>query len=499
MRSKFLKYNTVTSIIYQIIVIVCGFILPRAIMSSFGSEVNGLVNSITQFLSIVALMDMGVGASVSSTLYKPLAEKSWDNVSVIVTAARRFFKKLAVGLLVYVALLSFAYPFINNSEFDFFYTASLILIISANSFSQFYLGIVDNILIGADQKAYISYISQAAAHLTNTILCVAFIKLGFGIHIVKLITATIYIIRPLLLRMYIKKHYPINRNAQIDEEPLKQKWNAMAQHISECVLDFTDVMILTVFSTLANVSIYSVYNLIAYNMKQFFLTTTNGILSLMGNMWACNEKDKLIVFFDKMEFVIHFAVITVFSCTYVLIVPFISVYTDGINDANYMQPMFAFFICLAHSSHCLRLPYFNLVKAVGHYKETQNCFIISTVINIVISIVLVKHYGLVGVAIGTLIAMLFQTIWLSVYCYKKLLNRSIQLFFKQIFIDVLIYALIVLSTHWAVMESISYFSWIIMAIKVGITSVLISAAVSALFYRGKMLDILNKIIRKSGI
>jgi len=145
------------------------------------------------------------------------------------------------------------------------------------------------------------------------------------------------------------------------------------------------------------------------------------------------------------------------------------------------------------------LPYFNLVKAVGHYKETQNCFIISTVINIVISIVLVKHYGLVGVAIGTLIAMLFQTIWLSVYCYKKLLNRSIQLFFKQIFIDVLIYALIVLSTHWAVMESISYFSWIIMAIKVGITSVLISAAVSALFYRGKMLDILNKIIRKSGI
>ena len=81
MRSKLLKLNTITSLAYQIIAIICGFILPRQILNAFGSDVNGLVNSITQFLQFIGFLELGVGAVVESSLYKPLADH--DNKTII--------------------------------------------------------------------------------------------------------------------------------------------------------------------------------------------------------------------------------------------------------------------------------------------------------------------------------------------------------------------------------------------------------------------------------
>lgn len=494
MQKKLLATNTIISILYQLIVIICGFVLPRVILETFGSEINGLVNSITQFLSIISLMELGVGAVVSSALYGPLAERKWKLVSKIVSSAEKFFKTVAKILLVYVLILVVVYPIINNSNFDRIYTGSLIVIISINSFAQYYIGVVDNIILGADQRAFIVYGTQAIAHLLNTILCIVIMHFGVGIHIVKAVTAGIYLLRPLIVRLYVKKHYLINRKEKYDVDPVGQKWNAIAQHISECVLDSTDVMILTVFSTLSNVSIYYVYNLVVYNLKNFFLiSASSGVLSVLGGLYATNHKTELKKFFNKSEWVIHTLVSLLFGMTSVLIIPFITVYTNNINDANYIQPLFAFMIVLAHASHCLRLPYFLMVKAAGHYKQTQNCFIISTVINIIISIVLVKILGLVGVAIGTLIAMLYQTIRLSLYTYKNLLKKNYLILIKRIIVDSLLFGMIYIICGVLKMTTISYVSWLILAIKVAVISIIITILINLIFDRKEFISTIQAV------
>ena len=82
-RKRRLFYNTISSLIFQLTTIICGFILPRLILTAFGSEVNGLVNSIIQFLGIISFLELGVGAVVQSTLYKPLAEKNYKDEIVL--------------------------------------------------------------------------------------------------------------------------------------------------------------------------------------------------------------------------------------------------------------------------------------------------------------------------------------------------------------------------------------------------------------------------------
>ena len=493
MRGKRLFYNTTSSLVLQLTTIICGFILPRLILNAFGSEVNGLVNSITQFLGIIAFLELGVGAVVQSALYKPLAEKNQDDVSKIISSANKFFTRLGQILLVYVIVLIFVYPRLAGQSFDFVYTATLIVAISISSFAQYFFGIVNRLLLTADQRGYIQYNAQTLAVVINTVACFILIHLGYSIQIVKLTTSLIYLLQPFLIYLYVQYNYNINKKIKYTKEPIPQKWNGIAQHVAAVILDGTDTVVLTLFATLSDVSIYSVYFLVVKGVKQLFMSMTNGITSLIGELWARQELTELKKTFGWTEWVIHTGTTFVFGVTAALIVPFVRVYTLGIDDANYIQPLFAALIVAANAAHCLRLPYNIMILAAGHYKQTQNNYIIAAVINIVVSVFAVKTWGLIGVAIGTLLAMGYQTVWMAWYDSKNLIQWPFANFLKQITVDIITVILCSIVSRMFTMMTISYFGWIINAIEVAVVWLGIMVIINLMFYRDKVLKLVSNL------
>lgn len=498
MRSKGekLALNTVSSLALQVVSVICGFILPRLILETFGSDVNGLVNSITQFLGVITLLDLGVGAVVQSALYKPLADNDTNMISKIYVSANKFFRRLAEILLVYVVLLMIFYPMLVNKSFGHMYTALLIAAICISSFAQYYFGIVNSLLLNADQRGYIQYVAQIITLILNTFACYIIIKLGASIQIVKLTTSLIFLLRPLFLVFYVKKHYSIDKKITYTEEPIKQKWNGMAQHFASYVLNGTDNIVLTMFSTLGNVSIYSVYNVVIIGVKNALLSVTNGFQSLIGEMLAKKETMKLNAFFGFVEWFLHTGTTLVFGCTGVLIVDFVRVYTYGINDADYIQPLFAVLITIANAGHCLRLPYNILILAAGHYKQTQSNYIIAMILNIVVSIATVKMWGLVGVAIGTLIAMAYQTVWMAKYDSKNIICWPFKNFLKQCGVDAITVIIASLATFKIPMLSVSYVSWFLLAIEAFGIWLIISIVINTIFYRERVLSIFIRVKRR---
>lgn len=495
-RGKKLALNTITSLGLQVVSVICGFILPRLILESFGSDVNGLVNSITQFLGVITLLDLGVGAVVQSALYKPLADNDTNMISKIYVSANKFFRRLAEILLVYVVLLMIFYPMLVNKSFGHMYTALLIATICISSFAQYYFGIVNSLLLNADQRGYIQYVAQIITLILNTFACYIIIKLGASIQIVKLTTSLIFLLRPLFLVFYVKKHYSIDQKITYVEEPIKQKWNGMAQHFAAYVLSGTDNIVLTMFSTLGNVSIYSVYNVVIIGVKNALLSVTNGFQSLIGEMLAKKETMKLNAFFGFVEWFLHTGTTLVFGCTGVLIVDFVRVYTYGINDADYIQPLFAVLITIANAGHCLRLPYNILILAAGHYKQTHSNYIIAMILNIVVSIATVKMWGLVGVAIGTLIAMAYQTVWMAKYDSKNIICWPFKNFLKQCGVDAITVIIASLATFKIPMLSVSYVSWFLLAIEVFGIWLIISIVINTIFYRERVLSIFIRVKRR---
>lgn len=482
--------NSASSLFYQLITIICGFVLPRFFLTYYGSEVNGLISSITQFLGFISLAECGVGAVVQSTLYKPLAEKDMGTVSKIVVSAEHFFKRIAYILLGYTAVLMMVYPLITIDSFDYFSTLILIFVISISTFAQYYLGMTYKLLLNADQLGFIQYFIHAVALILNTILCVLLMQHGASIQVVRLSTSLIFILQPILLAIIAKRKYRIDHKIKLTEEPIKQKWNGLAQHIATVVLGNTDTVVLTLLSTLENVSIYAVYHMVINGVKQIVVSMTNGMQAMLGNMLAKNETNKLKQVFDRIEWMLHTLVTFFFSVTAVLILPFVKVYTADITDANYMVPTFAYLITLAQAAYCFRLPYNIMVLAAGHYKQTQWSAIVEALINIVISVILVFRLGLIGVAIGTLAAMAYRTGYLVIYLKKNILNRKLCHFIKHLIADTcstaLLFVFVRFFSSFYTMQQINYFSWLVLAIKVVLTAVVISLFVNGIFYIEKL-------------
>lgn len=493
MRKKLLAQNTASSLLYQITTIICGFVLPRLIIENYGSVVNGLVNSITQFLGLITYLDLGMSAVVQSALYKPLAEHDDRTVSKIISSSRRFFRKIAFALVVYVVLLIVIYPMLNGEDFDRLYIGTLILAISISSFAQYYFGISEQLLLSADQRIYIAYYLQIITLVVNTLTCAFLMKCGVSIQMVKLVTALIFLMRPIYYRYYVRNHYSIDTRIQYDEEPIKQKWNGLAQHIAAVVIGGTDTVVLTVFSTLENVSIYGVYYLVINGIDKLFISLTSGFQSLYGELWAKQELTELNKSFSRLIWGVHTGVVFFFGCTSCLIVQFVQVYTKGINDINYVVPTFAILITSAYAVYCLRLPYNLMVLAGNHYKQTQNSYVVATIINIIVSILTVKKYGLVGVAIGTLVSMVYQTIWMALYNSKNLVCWPLQYFIKQVVVDVISVSVPKILCGYLEMTTITYGGWFAMALKVALIWGGWIVMVNIWFYKDMLMSIVRRI------
>ena len=481
-RHQKLRLNTIVGMISHIVMIMCGFIVPRLILKYYSSEVNGLISSISHFLSFISLAELGMGVVVQSSLYKPLAYNDEDEVSRIIISSDRFFRKIGAIFIVYVVVLAIGYPFMVDSTYNFWYTSTLIIAIAVSTYIQHFICMSYRLLIIADQVGYVQLSLQIIVQVINTVVCVILAIYGTPIQLLKLCSSFILVLQPLILALYVKRHYRLNKKLPLYEEPIKQKWNGLSQHIAHVVLRNTDIVILTILSTLSAVSVYNVYYLVVNGIKTMIMAATTGVQSMLGNMYAEMGRKELLNAFSLYEWLMHSVVVFFFSCTSVLIVPFIEVYTSGITDANYIVPVFGLLISLALMAYCIRLPYNAMVFAAGHYKQTQNSALIETGINILLSVVLVYKYGLVGVAVGTLVAMTYRTIYLACYLIKNILNRPIEHFLKHIAVDVCVFSISYFVTRIFDMANVSYLSWIVLAVRVAGVVGIVTIILNLIFY-----------------
>ncbi len=482
-RKKKLFLNTGTAVIYQIVTLVCGLIIPRLIISFYGSTTNGLISSITHFLAFFSMMEMGVTAVVRASLYKPLADNDADGISRILISSRRFFRKIGLLLLVYSAGLMVFFPLVIDHSRGYISTIVLVGAIAFSSLANYLFGIVYQQLLNADQKSYVQIGASILTLILNTGFAIVLMYMGSPIEVVKVVAALVLLLRPLILKLYVDRHYKLNFKLKLEGEPIKQKWNGLAQHIAMYVLKHADVVILTLFSSLENVSVYNVYHLVTNGLQQIIEVLTTGMGALLGNMFVKNETEKLNKTFSSFELLIHLGVTILYTIAGIMIIPFVKIYTKGVTDAEYIVPLFSVLIVVANASYCMRMPYYIMVQAAGHFKETQTSSIIEAAMNVAISILLVFRFGLVGVAIGTFAAMTYRTIYLAWYLKKNILNRPFRHFVIHILVDSACVGIAIAASMLIPAAEVSWGSWIIIAVIVALVVSAIVLILNFLIFR----------------
>ena len=463
------KLNIVSSVLLQLVSGVCGLILPRFVLQNFGSEANGLVASVTQLLSYAVLLEGGIGGVMKAALYKPLADEDDAGISAIFHQISQTFRKISVIFIGCALMLSICMKFFVETQYDWFYVFAMVLILSAHTFFSYYVGLPHRLLMSADQKLYIIQLTQIVATVLNLLLCLLVMHLGGGIHMVKLTTVAVFLLNPLVQRLYVKRHYKLSRNVDTDSSKHIQKRDGAIHHLAYFIHRNTDVVILSLLGSLQSVSVYTVYNTVIYVLEQLLGSISSGLSGLIGRLLARKEIAELNRIVDRYEACNNTLSTAIATVCAILILPFVSIYTGGVTDAQYHQPIFAMLIIAGSYAYSIRHPFGCVVSSAGHYKQTNAGAIGEVVINLGISLALVKPLGLVGVALGTFIAMSFRTIHTVWYLSKHILYRSVWKFVLKLVCNLLVSGILIIQTPvWVDIAASDIPGLLVCAIKVSV-------------------------------
>lgn len=488
--------NVLSSILLQMVSVISGFIIPRVILSVFDSEVNGLVSSLSQFLNYVSLLEGGLGGVVAANLYRPLYNKDSAKISSIVKTTQNFYRKIAYLFIAYTLAVAVIYPLVVSSSFSFAYIFSLTVILAITLFIQYNFSLAQRLLLQADKKVYIVSFTQIVITILNVSIFVIASKLCPSIHVLKLISALVFVLQPIIYNHFVKKYYQLDKQAPIDSALLSSRWDGFAINVAAFIHNNTDVTVLTLFTNLKSVSVYAVYALVTSGIKKVIQAISSGVGPTIGHLYASGDKEALNRRFDLYEYVTFFITFFLFTLGGLIITPFVKFYTHGIMDADYDQALFGALLIVSELIYCIRDPYVALAYSANRFKDIRKHAYIEASLNILLSVVLVKFFGLVGVAIGTIIAMSYRTTYHVFYLKKHILHRSPKTFFSKFLSFSIVSAFsIVLSLRFFPIHKYTIINVVLGAITYSIIILSTYLVVSLIFYRDRLADFLKKLRR----
>ncbi|MEW9052625.1 MAG: polysaccharide transport protein [Neobacillus sp.] len=470
MRSKKALFNFITSLLLQFITAIIGFILPLLYIKAYGSEINGLVSSIKQFLSYLTIVEAGVGAASIAALYSPIALSDKLSINGILSATKTFYRRSGYLFIFLVVLLAFIYPLIVGDEVNSSLSLLMVLILGLSGMMEYLVIGKYQVLLTADQKSYIVNIVQITGILLNALVCIVMVKGGFTVLAVQITSTLVYISRMFFLISYVKKRYrAINYNSKPNFSGISNRWDALIHQIAGLAVFSTPIIIVTIFCGLKEVSVFAIYNMIISGVVMLVSAFSNGLMAAFGEILAKDERATLLRAFSEFEGLYYLVMTWAYTCTALLFLPFIQIYTLNIQDADYIRPIAAILFIIVGVSNSIRVPPMTLVNAAGHYTQTKYRSITEAVINITVSLALVQSLGIVGVLVGSICSYAYRTVDFILYSSRNILQRSVKYTFTKLIYN-LVFASISILPFLTIfkIQAASFFEWIIWAMIIGI-------------------------------
>ncbi len=507
MRTRQAFINAVFSILLQLTLAVSGLLVPRFFILAFGSAVNGLVSSISQFITYMSLVEAGVGAAATVSLYKPLADKNTTEVNGVLAAAKNFYMRSGVIFFGLAVLLVFCYPLIVENEIqDISFIRIMVAVLCINGIIDYFFLGKYRVLLMADQRGYILYGIQIIGTLVMTVVSILQIKYGASAIAVKATAAAIYVLRSSAAIIYCKWCYP---QYNFKQKPLNsaftQRHSALLHQVVGVITNNAAIILLTVMvkkDALAEVSVYSVYNLVAYSLSNLLTALSNGITPSFGQVISKKEYDTLKTSYSSYELIFFLMTFICYTCMAVLLYPFISIYSMEFTDGvNYARPILVVLFTIVGILQSIRLPGLTLICAAGHYRETRWRAIIEMGISIAGSLLLTPWFGVAGVMTAMMLAYAYRTIDIIIYSAKQFIRGTLRITFLRILRNLIVTGVCIFIGILVVPQATqSWIVWFLSAVVIGVLSLALLFVVNLIFepqQTKNIISILKAVLKKN--
>lgn len=451
--------NLFWGMLSQIITIGFGIIIPRLVLVHLGSESNGLLNSVGSILRYMGLLEAGVGTATLQALYKPFAENDHNSVNRVMAATHYFYKRTGYIYLGIVVILSIGYTAVIDTTIPKLYVVLVVLIAGLSGVLSYFFQGKFKIFLAAEGKGYVVTNIVTITSVGVSITKVIVLLVSANIVLIQTVYFVFNLIQMLLMAWYMKKHYPwLDMSVKPDFDAISQKNAVLVHQVTELIFNNTDVIILSIFTTLKSVSVYSMYAMIYGMVKAVAVTLSDSFLYMLGQSYHDQKRFKrLHSVYEVYNMAFTFAL---FCITYLLMLPFLRLYTSGVNDINYIDAkilfLFTLFYLLANGRKSSQV----IINVAQHFEKTKWRAVAEAVINLSVSIVMTIKFGVYGVLLGTVAALLYRTNDMIIYA-SRLIHRSALITYKRWFIDAAIFVGMVKVLSLWKWDTSSYFRLVI--------------------------------------
>lgn len=423
MDNKILK-NVVVGFGGQFIVLLLGIIVPRLMLTGYGSDINGLISTIGQIFTYMALLEAGIGQAARNELYKPIQNKDKDGISFVVSVAQRYFRKITLFYGLGVVLISIALPFVIKTDIDYFSVFMVTFLQGISGVITFYYIQTPTVLLSVDGRNYINN----SIYVVNQVIgySVKIVMAAYGVNIILLQLAffAITVCKVFMYRRYIKKHYEwIDYNRAPEKEKLKDRKGFIITEIAWTMFSSTDTIVLSVCVGTLMSSVYAIYNMVFSALNVILNSVFQSTSYILGQTYYKDFKRYEELHDTFMS--VFFGIMTILmSIAYFMCIPFVQLYTQGVTDTEYIYPLLPLMFCLIQLISWSRYIQGNLTAVAGYVKQTSRISLIEAILNLALSIILVNKFGIVGVLFATVIALPMKVIYCTYLSDKVILKRS---------------------------------------------------------------------------
>ena len=414
-----------------------GFLMMPFLVHRLGDGNYGVWVLILNFTGYLSLLDLGVSASVVKYVAEFKAKEDMDGLSEVCSTA--FFVYLASGALAFLLSVVIAYNFIHLFKIpnESLSTArNVTMIVGLHIGLTLPVSFFTGFLRGSQRYDLVAFINLGILPL-RTLLIVGFILYGYGLLALAIIHLGCTLLAGLIKAVYIFKNNPTLRLKMnmVSKAKLRMVGNysvlVFLYYVATRIIFATSPVIIGFSLTAAAVTLYAIPQRLVEDMRVVIMAT--GVLQpLVSHLDAKGREEEVRNIVMKG---------TKYSLMIVLPIGFAYILVGDVFISLWMGPKYAIacysvlvVLTVGAMAHISQFTATQALQGIAKHRATAYVAILEGVANIGLSLVLVRKYGILGVALGTMIPMLLSNLVIIPIYACRTINLSIFMFFKEGFV-----------------------------------------------------------------
>lgn len=488
-RNRAVIKNIVWELGYYVVVVLAGILLPREIILAYGSEINGLSTTITQVMQILLLLQSGAISVAIFSLYGPVANNELEKVGLLLDESNRYFRKVALLFIMLALMASIVASNIISTSIKKEILFLSFFMMGIKNFLDLFFVVKYRILFTVYQEKFIISLGTLLEHCIYYLFALltiynnwsfVFLYIGFLFGVCFKIV--------FLNKMYIKNFGKMiifngidNSAIGINNGFIKGINYSFANEVSHTIVAASIFVFTTLLYGLEEASVLSIYMLVFQALMFISTAIYSSFAPSFGNVIGEGNKKIASDVFHIFQFIFYLLNTFMIACMAYLLIPFVSIYTLGVTDINYINYRLVILLLLYAIFYTFRIPFNVIVSTCGYFKETWMQPVVTLFLSLIVSFFLggIRYeYIFFGPILFYMINFVYQYFKLKKLNPFYISHKVFLMLYNSIFIVGISYVCI-----FYIKIEPNIFSWIVGALYVSIGIFILLVITSILFFR----------------